>query len=414
MRGNFTALFIFITIIILVDLYSFQALKLFFENASITKKRIIYGGYWVLTAIMVTIMVTSFVIGSPVSLPNWFKIGVMAPVFIIFFSKVLVVIFLLIDDARRLVGWLIEKASQEEPYSLSRNKFITGVGLFIGGSLLSSLLYGIVKGAYNYTVHHKKIKLDSLPRAFEGFKIVQISDLHVGSFVSERPLAQAFEKINQLKPDLILVTGDLVNNIAKEVEPFESVLNKLEAPHGVFSVLGNHDYGDYVRWDSEEEKKENFQTLMDKQRGFGWKLLMDEFVKIEKEGEYFNLVGIQNWGAKARFPKYGNLNKAVVNMDKSKVNILMSHDPSHWDAQVKKDFKYINLTLSGHTHGMQFGIEIPGWIKWSPVKYIYKQWAGLYNEDNQQLYVNRGLGFLGYPGRVGISPEITLLELNKS
>lgn len=414
MRGNLTALLIFVTIILAIDFYSFQAVKLFVEDWPFQKKKAVYIIYWLITFVMIGIFLTSFIIGSPASLPNWFKVGVLAPIFVIFFSKILVVFFLLFDDSRRIIGWVIEKFSNEEPYDLSRNKFITGIGLFIGGSLLSSLVYGIVKGAYNYTVHKKKITLKNLPKVFEGFKIVQISDLHVGSFVSERPLEEAFKIINDLEPDLILFTGDLVNNKTSEVDPFEKTLSKLKAPYGVFSILGNHDYGDYVLWDSPEDKKKNFQNLLEKQKSFGWKLLLDEFVKVEKEGEHFNLIGIQNWGAKARFPKYGDLKVATKGIDNSKVNILMSHDPSHWDAQVKKEFKDIDLTLSGHTHGMQFGIEIPGWIKWSPVKYIYKQWAGLYEENEQKLYVNRGLGFLGYPGRVGISPEITLLELSKS
>lgn len=414
MRGNLSALLIFITIVLAVDLYSFQAVKLFVADWSPQKKKISYIIYWAITVVMVSVISSSFVFGSPASFPAWFRVGIMAPIFIIFFSKVVLVLFLLIDDLRRGVGWIIEKIVDEEPYDLSRNKFITGIGLFIGGSMLSSLIYGIVKGAYNYTIHKNKISFKNLPEPFNGFKIVQISDLHLGSFISERPLEEAISLIQDLKPDLILFTGDLVNNLATEVEPFVNSLSKLSAPFGVYSVLGNHDYGDYVVWDTPESKIENLEDLKRKQKSIGWRLLMDETVEIKKEGYNINLIGIQNWGAKAQFPKYGDLKKATENIDESKVNILMSHDPSHWDSEVKKEYKFIDLTLSGHTHGMQFGIEIPGWFKWSPVKYIYKQWAGLYEDANQKLYVNRGLGFLGYPGRVGISPEITLLELQKS
>lgn len=414
MRGNLSALLIFITIVLAVDLYSFQAVKLFVADWSPQKKKISYIIYWAITVVMVSVISSSFVFGSPASFPAWFRVGIMAPIFIIFFSKVVLVLFLLIDDLRRGVGWIIEKVVDEEPYDLSRNKFITGIGLFIGGSMLSSLIYGIVKGAYNYTIHKNKISFKNLPETFNGFKIVQISDLHLGSFISERPLEEAISLIQDLKPDLILFTGDLVNNLATEVEPFVNSLSKLSAPFGVYSVLGNHDYGDYVVWDTPESKIENLEDLKRKQKSIGWRLLMDETVEIKKEGYNINLIGIQNWGAKAQFPKYGDLKKATENIDESKVNILMSHDPSHWDSEVKKEYKFIDLTLSGHTHGMQFGIEIPGWFKWSPVKYIYKQWAGLYEDANQKLYVNRGLGFLGYPGRVGISPEITLLELQKS
>ena len=414
MRGNLSGILFFLTIIVVVDIYSFQGLRFLISDFSETKRKVVSSVYWGLTLVSVSVIIYMFFNGSPSALPNWFKVGVIAPIFVIFFSKILFSVFLLVDDFRRAFGWIIEKITSEEPYSLSRNNFITSVGLIVGGTLLSSLLYGIVKGAYNYTVHKKKVSFKNLPDAFKGFKIVQISDIHTGSFVSERPLEEAFAKINSLKPDLILFTGDLVNNVASELEPYLDTFKKLEAKHGVYSVLGNHDYGDYVQWDSKEAKIANLDDLKAKQKTFGWRLLMDENVQIEKEGESFNLIGIQNWGAKARFPKYGNLNKATQNIDENKVSILMSHDPSHWDAEVKKDYKFIDLTLSGHTHGMQFGIEIPGWIKWSPVKYVYKQWADLYEENNQKLYVNRGLGFLGYPGRVGISPEITLFELDKS
>lgn len=414
MGRGITFVLVFGVIILAVDYYSFQAVKLMVENWSPSRKRIFYTVYWAFSFTMIGVILFSSFYGSPSSLPTWVRVGVITPVFIVFFSKIILVLFLLIDDLRRGGGWLIEKMTDKEPYNLSRNKFITSVGLLIGGSLLSSLLYGIVKGAYNYTVHKSKITFKNLPESFKGFKIVQISDMHIGSFVSERPLEKAFSMINDLNPDLILFTGDLVNNVASETTSFHSTLKKLKATHGVFSVLGNHDYGDYVQWDSKEAKEKNLSDLLSFQSSFGWKVLMDETVKIEKDNDYINLIGIQNWGAKARFPKYGDLRKATKGIDNSKVSILMSHDPSHWEAQVLKEFKEIDLMLSGHTHGMQFGIEIPGWIKWSPIKYMYKQWAGLYENGKQKLYVNRGLGFLGYPGRVGISPEITLLELEKA
>jgi len=268
----------------------------------------------------------------------------------------------------------------------------------------------MVRGAYKYRVHKVKIDSPNLPESFNGFKIVQISDMHTGSFMSTSPIATAFEIISQQKADLILFTGDLVNNVATETDGFIDEYKKLKAPHGVYSVLGNHDYGDYVQWESQTAKYENLEALKKVQADAGWKLLMNEHVALEKNGEKIALLGIENWGGGNYFHKYGKMDLAYKGTEEYKFKILMSHDPSHWDKQVRKEYPDIDLTLSGHTHGMQFGIEIPG-FKWSPVQYLYKQWAGLYKQDNQYLYVNRGLGFLGYPGRPGIWPEITVDEL---
>jgi predicted MPP superfamily phosphohydrolase len=275
-----------------------------------------------------------------------------------------------------------------------------------------SLIWGMAKGAYDYQVKRVKVKIPQLPMAFEGFRILQISDIHTGSFVSTEPLEMAINMINEQKADLILFTGDLVNNIHDEAIPHKAHLSKLTSPHGVYSILGNHDYGDYVEWPSKEAKAKNLQDLIAIHRELGWDILLDEHRVIEKDGEKLTLIGVQNWSTHLRFPKYGSMEKATKGIEYSKVNILMSHDPSHWDGEVLLKYPQVDLTLSGHTHGMQFGIEIPG-FKWSPVQYIYKQWAGMYQRGHQMLYVNRGLGFLGYPGRVGILPEITILELTR-
>jgi predicted MPP superfamily phosphohydrolase len=249
-----------------------------------------------------------------------------------------------------------------------------------------------------------------LPSAFKGFKIIQISDIHSGSLKEKEAVLKGVDLILQQKPDLILFTGDLVNDRAIEMKDWMEVFEKIKAPFGVFSVLGNHDYGDYVRWDSAQAKQQNLQDLMQVHHQLGWRLLMNENVRIEKEGAYIQLVGIENWGAKARFPKYGKMDQAMKGVHPDDPIILMSHDPSHWEAQVIPEYPQVQLMLSGHTHGMQFGVENP-YFKWSPVQWVYKQWAGIYQSGNQQLYVNRGFGFLGYPGRVGILPEITLIEL---
>jgi predicted MPP superfamily phosphohydrolase len=251
---------------------------------------------------------------------------------------------------------------------------------------------------------------DNLPKAFKGFKIVHISDIHSGSFNDKAAVQKGIDKILNEQPDVILFTGDLVNDRATEMTNYMDVFGQLKAKHGVFSSLGNHDYGDYVSWDSPEAKADNLNRLKQVHANLGWKLMMNEHAAIEKDGEAIAVLGIENWSAKGRFPKYGKLHEAYPGAEKYPFKILLSHDPSHWDAEVKTKYPDIDLMLSGHTHGMQFGLENP-YFKWSPVQWMYKQWAGLYEDGKQKLYINRGFGFIGYPGRVGILPEITVIEL---
>jgi len=281
--------------------------------------------------------------------------------------------------------------------------------MLAGTGLLGTLTYGM-GNKYRYQVRSHRIKFSNLPAAFHGLRLVQIADIHAGSFTDKQAVEKGVKMILDLQPDLIVFTGDLVNNLAEEMRNYVSVFSQLKAPMGIYSVLGNHDYGDYVPWNSKEEKQANLQALKNTHDTIGWRLLMNEHVVLEKGNDKIALVGIENWSAKGNFPRYGDLAKAVQGTSVNTFKILLSHDPSHWKAQVLKEYPDINLMLSGHTHGMQFGFEIPG-IRWSPVQYVYKEWAGLYHKDEQRLYVNRGFGFLGYPGRVGILPEITLLEL---
>jgi hypothetical protein len=276
-----------------------------------------------------------------------------------------------------------------------------------------SLIYGMVKGAHKYQVRSLNLKLKNLPSSFEGLKIVQISDVHSGSFYDKEAVRKGVQLIIDQKPDIVFFTGDLVNNDASELVDYLDVFSQIKAPLGIFSVLGNHDYGDYKYCHYEVEKKANLERLKNLQKQMGWKLLMDEHVLVEKNGSEIGIIGIQNWGAKGRFPKYGDLKKATTGTENLPVKLLLSHDPSHWEAQVLTDFQDIDVMFAGHTHGMQFGIEIPG-LKWSPVQYMYKQWAGLYEQNGQQLYVNRGFGFIGYPGRVGIWPEVSVFTLQKA
>lgn len=292
----------------------------------------------------------------------------------------------------------------------SRRSFISKLGLAIAAIPFSSIVYGLWKGKYNFKVMNSAIAFKDLPEAFNGFKILQISDLHSGSFDNREKIEYAVNLINEQQFDLLLFTGDIVNTKAKEFEPWIDVFKKIKKPtYGKFSVLGNHDYGEYVTWNTEEEKQENFEAIKGLHAKIDFKLLCNEHVFIEKLGKQIALIGVENWGKK--FKKAGDLNKASEGLSSNEFKILMSHDPSHWEFEVKDHPKQYHLTLSGHTHGLQFGIEIPGYFKWSPIKYVYKQWAGLYEHANKFVYVNRGFGFHAFPGRVGIWPEITVLEL---
>ncbi|HET6769392.1 MAG TPA: metallophosphoesterase, partial [Chitinophagaceae bacterium] len=286
--------------------------------------------------------------------------------------------------------------------------FLSWTGMLMGGGLFGSLVFGFAN-KYNYQLRRLQLSFERLPAAFKGLKVVHISDIHSGSFTDKRAVSKGVEKILSEKPDLILFTGDLVNDRSHEMDDFMDIFGALKAPMGVYSILGNHDYGDYTQWNSPEEKQANLERLKKVHADLGWRLMLDENTQLERNGERIALLGVQNISGKS-FRSYGDLSKAYDGVDDSHFKILMSHDPSHWDAEVRKNYPGIDLMLAGHTHGFQFGIEIPG-FKWSPVQYVYKQWAGHYVEGSQQLYINRGFGFIGYPGRVGILPEITIIEL---
>jgi predicted MPP superfamily phosphohydrolase len=329
----------------------------------------------------------------------------------LYIAKALALVFLLADDIRRLIGWVITRAgagNTGEPV-LSRSVILDWLGLGVGTGIFGALISGF-GNKYNYRLHRVRLAFDNLPAAFNGLKIIQLSDIHSGSLDNPEAVNRGIDLVLAEKPDLILFTGDLVNNAAVEMKDYQDVFRRLRAPMGVFSTLGNHDYGDYIGWESVEAKKANLDRLKQIQSGMGWRLLMNEHVVLEKGGAQIALLGIENWSAKARFPKYGRMDLAYPGTEKYPFKILMSHDPSHWDAEVRPHYPDIDLMLSGHTHGMQFGVDLPG-FKWSPVQFLYKQWAGLYEAGRQRLYVNRGYGFIGYPGRFGILPEITVIIL---
>ena len=317
------------------------------------------------------------------------------------------------EDIFRLFSGLYTKINSNDSFYLpSRRKFVSTIALGLAAIPFTSLLYGMYKGRYNYKVLKYALEFDDLPEAFHGYTLTQISDIHSGSFSDEEKVKYAVDLVNQQKSDIILFTGDLVNNLAEEMQRWKTTFSSLKAADGVYSVLGNHDYGDYVNWNSQSEKAENLSQLKQLQKEMGWDLLLNENRTLSKNGEQIKLIGVENWG-EGGFKKAGDLKKASEGVSKEDFKIVMSHDPSHWQSQIKTDERNYQLTLSGHTHGMQFGIEIPGVIRWSPVKYRYENWAGIYEELGRYINVNRGFGFLGYPGRVGIWPEITVIQLKK-
>lgn len=410
--------FIIGLLLLLVDWYFYQAIITVLKESSAFRKSAsayIYWGFTIFTFLL--FLAPSFI--SLADWPKYIRVYLFALVIMVAVSKIIGSLFLATDDIIRLFRWIGSYFTTkteivvENAHRISRLKFLSQIALGMTALPLAGFIYGMVRGAFDYKIHPIKVTLPNLPSAFNGLKIIQISDIHSGSFVSTSHLEEAVKIIEREKPDLIFFTGDLVNDRASETDLYIEVLSKIKAPLGVFSTLGNHDYGDYVTWDSAEAKAENLNNLKNVHAQVGWKLLMNEHIPIKIGEDEIAIIGIENWGGSFHFPKYGDLKKAHSGTEKYPVKLLLSHDPSHWDLQVKEDYKDIDITFSGHTHGGQFGIEIPG-FRWSPSQYAYKQWAGLYSHQDQHLYVNRGLGFLGYPGRVGISPEITVMELYNS
>jgi predicted MPP superfamily phosphohydrolase len=404
----------FIVLMLALDIYVFQSLKLVTASLSYRPRMVIHTVYWSFTAVAVLLFLILPYVNLE-TLPRFIRTYLFAIVTGFFIAKLVAALFFIIDDIRRFFQWggtkainLVNNGTSPES-SISRSVFLSWLGIGVGSGLFGTLLYGF-NNKYRYRVEKVRLKFENLPDAFRGLKIVHISDIHSGSLEDKAAVQLGVERILSQKPDIVFFTGDLVNNVASEMDELKSVFAGIKAPMGVFSVLGNHDYGDYVRWNSPEEKKQNLDKLKNVHSEMGWRLLLNEHQVLEKDGHQIALIGIENWGAKGNFSRYGDLGKAYTGAEKHPFKILLSHDPSHWDAEVCKHYPDIDLMLSGHTHGMQFGVELPG-FRWSPVQYMYKQWAGVYANQTQKLYVNRGFGFLGYPGRVGILPEITLIEL---
>jgi uncharacterized protein len=333
-------------------------------------------------------------------------------------GKIPMLLFFLIDDLGIGIRWLYAKLNPGKTKisngtDISRNAFLKKAGVLAGGLPFAGFSFGILYGAYDYKWRRETIFIPGLPSQFDGLRIGQLSDIHTGSFLNKRAVKAGIEEFNKEKVDIVFFTGDLVNNLASEMKGWLEVFEKVHSPMGVYSILGNHDYGDYSQWYSKQQKARNFNNVLKAHKNMNWDLLRNENRNIEIDGAKLSLIGVENWGAKHRFKKYGDLPKAFGQSSDADLRILLSHDPSHWDAQVRKDFSDIELMLAGHTHGFQMGIENE-FLKWSPAQYIYDQWGGLYKKGKQQIYVNRGFGFIGYPGRLGIPPELALLKLKKA
>jgi predicted MPP superfamily phosphohydrolase len=398
---------IFILIYSIFSVYGYQAIK------TVTKASWFHYLFIVVALVIAGNFIYQFSLGSDGRVLNPAKSYAFGCLLAFMSLNLVIVPILLGEDVIRAFVGVYDKFTSKEAFDMSsRRKFISQIALGLAAIPFTSLLYGMYKGKYKFRVLEYVLYFEDLPEAFDGYRITQISDIHSGSFDNFEKIKYGVDLVNEQKSDVILFTGDLVNNKASEMTPWKDLFGTLKAKDGVFSVLGNHDYGDYVDWDSPAAKEKNLDDLKQMQKEMGYDLLLNESRFIEREGQRIALVGVENWG-KGGFKKSGDLRKASEHIDLNDFKILMSHDPSHWEEQVIHDDYHYHLTLSGHTHGMQFGIEIPGWIKWSPVKWRYKHWAGIYKELGQYINVNRGFGFLAYPGRVGIWPEVSVITLKK-
>ena len=406
-------------LLILIDIYIYKAIRSVswkWKNNKYLSFTYIWWGYTLLLIIGVFISIffnIKFLLRSII----------LVVFFLTFVSKIFILLFLITDDLRRGFIWIKRKLkskprgekSMDSTYqqAIPRSEFIIKAGTLVAALPLASLTYGVVSSAYDYRIKRKTLFLPNLPKAFDGITLGQLSDIHSGSFYDKKAVLGGVEMLLKEKPELIFFTGDLVNNLASEMRDYQDIFSKVKAPLGVYSILGNHDYGDYFFGKGgSAAKSKNLADVKVTHKNMGWDLLLNENRRIKIEGEEIAILGIENWGV-GRFAKYGQMDKAIKNTDDVPVKLLLSHDPSHWRAQILPQYPQIDAMFSGHTHGMQFGI-VTEKFQWSPAQYVYKEWAGLYQEGAQQLYVNVGYGFLGYPGRVGMFPEITIFELRRS
>ena len=415
MKARIMTTIFLLLLFVVIDYYVYQAVLLLTNSLTPAWKQTWRVAFWIPT-IVAFVALGWWMFGDPyrysAAVRNWIVTGLFA----LYFSKLFGVVILFMDDVVRGAKWVVNLFSKSETIGegsvIPRSEFLAKTALIATSIPLGAMAYGVISGAHDYRVRRKTVVLPNLPKAFDGLRVAQLSDIHSGSFFNKTAVKGGVEMVLNEKPDVIFFTGDLVNNEAAEVKEYIDVFNKLRAPMGVFSVTGNHDYGDYHRWSSQEAKQRNFKDLMEAHKIMGFDLLMNENRRLKQNGDEIAILGIENWGGRG-FAKYGKLESAYAGAEHAPVKLLLSHDPSHWDEQVRTLYPDIDLLMAGHTHGFQFGIEIGGY-QWSPSQYAYKQWAGLYKEGTQYLYVNRGFGYLGYPGRIGMPPEITILELKRA
>jgi uncharacterized protein len=410
------AFLILLFVLALIDFYVYQAVVTVSKDWTGGWKNFARYGFWIFTAITFA-GVLWYAYGDPYKYGSQVRNLVLTGIFMVYFSKLFAVLFVLIDDIQRGVRWVVDyfqrgSTGSSSGNTIPRSEFLAKAAVITATVPFAAMTYGIISGAHDYRIRRRTVYLPNLPKSFDGIRIGQLSDIHAGSFFSKTAVKGGVEMFLKEKPDLIFFTGDLVNNESSEVKDYIDVFEKLDAPLGVYSVTGNHDYGDYHSWPSAAAKQKNFQDLIAAHKYMGFDLLMNENRILEQSGDRLAILGIENWGA-GRFTKYGKLDLAYKGTEDAATKLLLSHDPSHWDAQVRPTYTDIDVMFAGHTHGFQFGVEI-GDFKWSPSQYVYKQWADLYNNGNQYLYVNRGFGYIGYPGRVGIPPELTIIELKRA
>lgn len=404
---------LFVLVLVLIDIYAYKGVNTALANHSLTLRRIIRFLYWIISVGIVGLLVWTIIgMRDPENRRDHSYVFSLIALFLLFFlPKVVIAAFHLLDDILHLLRWgwwkLAPGPIDAAGEGIERARFLSQLGLILAAVPFTAVLYGVTKGRRTFNVAHVPVKSDKLPAGFHGLRVVQISDMHLGSYGGDLAIVRnGIDLINREEPDLILFTGDLVNDFAEEAEPFIAEVGRLKARMGKFSILGNHDYSDYANWADPVAKAANLERLKAIHAEMGFRLMLDEHLPLERNGDRIGLLGVQNWGH--RFQQYGDLAKTMRGTEVFPYRLLMSHDPTHWDHKVLGTG--IDLTLSGHTHGAQFGVKIGG-TTYSPAQWAYKHWAGLYNEGDQQLYVNRGFGFIGFPGRVGMPPEITVLEL---
>jgi predicted MPP superfamily phosphohydrolase len=414
MASRIFGLIIISILLILIDIYIYRAIRSVSWKWKGQKHLLFAYIWWGYTFLLIAGVFVSIFFNIKFLLRSI----ILVVFFVTFVSKIFILPFLIADDLRRIAIWIKRKFNRKEENtvnqenSILRSEFLIKAGTLVAAIPLASLSYGVVSSAYDYRVKRRTLYLPNLPKAFDGIKLGQLSDIHSGSFYDRKAVIGGVDMLLKEKPDIIFFTGDLVNNVATEMYEYQDIFSKVKAPLGVFSVLGNHDYGDYhFGQGTSAAKIKNLADVKTTHKNMGWDLLVNENRRLKIDGEEIAILGIENWGV-GRFAKYGRMDLAIKDIDDVPIKLLLSHDPSHWRAQVLPEYPQIDAMFSGHTHGMQFGL-VTEKFQWSPAQYIYKEWAGLYKQGLQQLYVNVGYGFLGYPGRVGILPEITIFELRR-